>query len=351
MADGPGVERLPGLSPSAWPAGHLMKTREHCPGLHSYNLSAAEARDVLALALDCHRRFRQVNDQGFLGLLAVLAHQLPGDLQAAANAARLDDRAIAFVVTGNLVDNDLIGPTPATWHAADTDGSRPFGFMLLLYGALFGDPICWAAQQDGRLVTDVVPAAGMQTSDVSSSSEKALSWHTEDAFSPYRADHVALLCLRAPHEIATTISWVDSGSLPAAAYEVLFQTRFRTLADPSHEYQQGLPELPEPVAILSGSSVSPVLRIDRDYTIAEPGDRAAAEALDAIVGVLDANLTDLVLDAGTVGVLDNRNIVHGRRPFRARFDGSDRWLKRVNLVADLRRTRLGRRTGATRVIG
>jgi hypothetical protein len=49
--------------------------------------------------------------------------------------------------------------------------------------------------------------------------------------------------------------------------------------------------------------------------------------------------------------VDNRNVVHGRRPFRAGFDGSDRWLKRVNVVRDLRRTRPGRIDGATRVIG
>jgi len=319
--------------------------------LHAYRLSPGEADDVLDLALHCHGRYRRVDDPVFLEHLAWLAHSLPAGPRAAANAARLDDRKLGFSVTGNVIDDDRLGPTPPSWHAADTDASAPYAFMLALYGALFGEPIAWLAQQDGRLVTDIVPTAGMEASDVSSSSEKALGWHTEDAFSPYRADHVALLCLRTPQPVATTISWIDAGALPRAACDVLFEARFRTLPDPSHERRAGPRELPEPVAVLSGSADAPVLRIDRDYTIADPGDRAASAALGTLVDALDANLADLPLSAGTVGILDNRNVVHGRRPFRARFDGSDRWLKRVNLVEDLRRTRPGRRSAASRVIG
>jgi len=31
--------------------------------------------------------------------------------------------------------------------------------------------------------------------------------------------------------------------------------------------------------------------------------------------------------------------VHGRKPFTARFDGTDRWLKRVCITRDLRKSR------------
>lgn len=338
----------PLLTPRAEHAAEIG-TAGRC--LHRYDLSASEAQHVLRVAMDCHGRFGRVDDPQFLQMIATLAHRLPESLRISANTARQDDSKLGFVVTGNLVDDDRIGATPASWHVADTSASRPFAFMVMLYGALFGEPIAWAAQQHGRLVTDVVPTLGSELSNVSSSSEKPLGWHTEDAFSPYRADHVGLLCLRAPQDIATTVSWVDAGSLPAAIRDVLFEARFRTLVDPSHEYERGPRALPEPVAILSGSPDAFVLRIDRDYTIADPGDQVAAAALTALVGVLDANLTDLVLGAGSLGILDNRNVVHGRRPFRARFDGSDRWLKRVNVVEDLRRTRPGRKATATRVIG
>lgn len=44
-------------------------------------------------------------------------------------------------------------------------------------------------------------------------------------------------------------------------------------------------------------------------------------------------------------IIDNKRAVHGRRPFAARHDDTDRWLRRANLLADLRRAE-GRRGGS-----
>jgi hypothetical protein len=59
-----------------------------------------------------------------------------------------------------------------------------------------------------------------------------------------------------------------------------------------------------------------------------------------LLGQLSANLTDVVLRPGDVLVVDNLRAVHGRRSFQARFDGNDRWLRRVSAVRDLRSFRL-----------
>lgn len=40
--------------------------------------------------------------------------------------------------------------------------------------------------------------------------------------------------------------------------------------------------------------------------------------------------------------LDNCRIVHERKPFKARHDGTDRWLKRLNVACDLRKSRSSR---------
>jgi hypothetical protein len=42
--------------------------------------------------------------------------------------------------------------------------------------------------------------------------------------------------------------------------------------------------------------------------------------------------------------------VHGRKPFRARFDGADRWLKRLNVARDLRKSRAVRQHADARTI-
>ena len=60
---------------------------------------------------------------------------------------------------------------------------------------------------------------------------------------------------------------------------------------------------------------------------------------------------DVLLAPGDVLFIDNYRAVHGRRPFTARYDGTDRWLKRISVSRDLRRSRDARATAAARVIG
>jgi Fe(II)/alpha-ketoglutarate-dependent arginine beta-hydroxylase len=336
--------------------------------VHRYHLSPAEARAALALAERCLAEYQRVTDPRFLAEASVLAHELPRGLRLAVNAARLDDRKHGLVVGGNLVDDAALGPTPLGWQQADTDASRTYAFLIMLYGALLGDVVSWATQQDGRVVTDVVPAPGMEHSLVSSSSTSELGWHTEDAFSPYRADFVGLLCLRSPTLTATTIGHLDLAAMPDRVGRVLREARFHILPDTSHEAalntdpgEDGRAEAfgrlaevrrkPPLIALLEGHQDAPVLRIDGDFVAAADGDTEAAAALAWLVDHLGTSLYDFPLAPGDMGFIDNRNVVHGRRPFTPRYDGTDRWLKRVNVVADLRRTRPGRASAATRVIG
>lgn len=112
--------------------------------------------------------------------------------------------------------------------------------------------------------------------------------------------------------------------------EVLFEPRFRIVA--SEELVRVRP-------VLFGAADSPYLRVDPIYTEALPGDTEAQAAFDALCRQLSDNLVDVVLDQGDVLLVDNYRVVHGRRPFAARFDGTDRWLRRLSVVRDLRPTR------------
>jgi L-asparagine oxygenase len=81
------------------------------------------------------------------------------------------------------------------------------------------------------------------------------------------------------------------------------------------------------------------------------GDDQARRALEAVVAAIDAGLSDLVAEAGDLLIIDNFRAVHGRKPFTARYDGGDRWLKRVNVARDLRRSRPRRGSATCRLIG
>lgn len=312
-------------------------------------LTREEAVQAHRLAQWCTREYGHPGDPAFLTDAAVLSHDLPQRARRFLNAGRLDERKHALVVSGNVIDEEHLGDTPESWREADREDCQVYGFLAMLYGALLGDPIAWATQQNGRLVTDVVPTRGYEYSLISASSTQELGWHIEDAFSPARADYVGLLCLRSPDLTPTTVGYVDLARIPEDIGRILAEPRFRTRPDAAHEGADA--EQVPAVAVIEGCADAPVLRIDRDYTVAAEDDEEAQRALECVVAHIDASLYDLALHAGDMGFIDNRNAVHGRRPFRAAYAGTDRWLKRINLVEDLRRTRPGWVAGSPRTIG
>lgn len=310
-----------------------------------YTLDPDEASQLFELSRFARVTYSDPHSDHAITQLSALAGDLPSGLRTFLHEFRLTETGIA--VLRNISVADDIGPTPASWQVADTEASRLYSFTALILGSVLGDPIGWQAQQGGRIVTDVLPARGMEHTDVSASSARELSWHTEDGFSPYRADWLALLCLRNPDGVATTVADLDTPSMPAEVEAVLREPRFVFAVDPAHE---AVDDEPEPVALLSGAGDVPVLRADRDYVATLSGDSEAAAALSWLMQHLDSRLFDLVLEQGQLALLNNNAVVHGRRAFRASYTASERWLKRINVVRDIRRTQPARTRDNRRIL-
>jgi hypothetical protein len=81
-----------------------------------------------------------------------------------------------------------------------------------------------------------------------------------------------------------------------------------------------------------------------------PDNPEAGAAFDTLKTLIDGVLEDRVLQPGDFCFIDNFQAVHGRKPFKARYDGSDRWMKRINVVRDLRKSREARLSAISRVI-
>jgi alpha-ketoglutarate-dependent taurine dioxygenase len=64
-------------------------------------------------------------------------------------------------------------------------------------------------------------------------------------------------------------------------------------------------------------------------------DAEAQVALQELTANVERRQRGTVLESGDLLVLDNALVVHGRSPFAARFDGTDRWLQRSFVVADM----------------
>lgn len=263
------------------------------------------------------------------------------------------------VVSGFPVDQSALGPTPDRWdYNAQSSRALTQEFFLTACSMVLGEVFGWATQQGGKLINDVFPIRGHEDSQMSSGSTAELTWHTEDAFHPYRADFLALMCLRNPDSVPTTVGSVDSVSVPEEDWNCLSRPAFIIKPDYSHTAannpgsrftqtsgtvdffarMRAMESNPSPVAVLFGSALSPYLRIDPSFM--GPVENASdAEALRKLESGLESAMRPVSTRAGDILFIDNLKAVHGRKSFHARYDGSDRWLKRVNITLDLRKSR------------
>ncbi len=334
-------------------------------------LSEQELEDVGSLIDEITSRFDSVECPELLRRASLLADELPRRLRAAFLDFRLDEpEGGVLVVGGYAIDEERLGPTPMHWHGGDgrSPALREEVYCALLACAL-GEPIAWRTQQGGRVVHDVLPIRGHEGEQLGSGSEQVLWWHTEDAFHPYRGDYLQMMCLRNPDRVPTTVGSLAAARLAPEHLELLFEPHFTIRPDESHlpknrppdaaaaapagSYAQieALQSRPPKLAVLFGDPASPYLRLDPYFMDPVEDSPAAQAALDALVAAIEASLWDLHLEAGEVCFIDNYRVVHGRRAFRARYDGRDRWLKRLNIARDLRKSRTAREASSSRVIG
>jgi enduracididine beta-hydroxylase len=342
--------------------------------IYRVELTDDEIQAIQSLTKAITARYDSVEEHDFLCEAVTYAQELPRSLRARLNAFRLAEPSGICLVTGYPIDDRQIGPTPAHWKAKPVPApTLREDLFFFLCAALLGDPIGWATQQDGYILHDVMPIKGHEQEQLGTGSEVLLTWHTEDAFHPYRADYIGLMCLRNPDQVETTYAMLDQLPLDAATVQRLFEPRFLIRPDESHlpknrsgaQRDLGASEellrrsyarinqmnrAPEKIAVFSGDPASPYARLDPYFMDRVADDPAAMAALDTLVAVIDAQIRGLALQPGEIMFIDNAKVVHGRVPFTARYDGSDRWLHRLNIARDLRKSRDARRSAEARII-
>lgn len=346
----------------ALPVAELPKRADD--GMPCLELTDAERtalRDLAEAALDDNHE--QPLDQR-LDQLTLLAHEMPVRIRSHLVRFRITGRPYGGLVVANLpVSEALAGPTPADYvHEPVSAEAERATALLLLFGTFLGDPVSFLTQQRGRLVLDLFPIKGHEAEQLGSSSTTPLEWHNEDAFHPLRADWIMLAGLRNHDQVPTTFAPLQDLELDDRTRELLFEERFVILPDESHTaafnndttgmdkaawiddaFQKiaEMNESPRRTAILYGDKDAPFLRIDPAFMPRDLDDEAAA-ALKTVIAAFDAKIRNVILCPGDLLIVDNMRAVHGRRPFTARYDGTDRWLRRINVLADLRRAE-GRR--------
>ncbi|MGH3713198.1 MAG: TauD/TfdA family dioxygenase [Micromonosporaceae bacterium] len=295
------------------------------------------------LAADCS--VADLAPEDFVELSAAVVGALPGGLLRAIH--RFRNRGSAhdvLLIRGLPREDDDLGLTPASATADRTVGAQLRALCLLGVTGLFGEPFTFGSLYDGRLVQDVVPAPGAESSQTSEGSDSFLDWHVEDAFSDDRCDYFALLCLRGDPAASTLFCSARRLALDDKWRRVLRQPRFAVVPDVAH----GLVGERLAVPMLAGDDADPEIRFDPLYM--EPLDEGDTEAREAMMRLGHAVVRAAgchVLEPGDLLVVDNRRVAHARTAFRPRHDGTDRWLMRVMVCASLPRHRS---RGAARTI-
>ncbi|MFD8790304.1 TauD/TfdA family dioxygenase [Streptomyces vinaceus] len=299
-------------------------------------LDPAAAHELTALAAKLLADHGCATSPELLAALPEACARLGEDIRDALRPVDTADGL--FVLRGLRVDDTELGPTPGHWSTVAEAGAL-WDVVLLLVSTLMGTPIAWDGQQDGRFVHNIVPSPGHESEQTGASSSVLLTPHTEDAFHPGRAHLLLLSCMRNHYDIATTAASIRLTGLADEDVEQLKRAVVPILPDDAYEQAQRFAGRPAPVPTLFDTPEGLTLRFDPAYTPTRDADEAWRAAYGRLEEELARVSVAVSLEPGDVLVVDNDIVVHGRVPFRARYDGTDRWLKRASVRVEGRPTR------------
>lgn len=245
-----------------------------------------------------------------------------------------------LLIKGLSINDEKIGPTPfgATPSRAPTAQQNA---ILLVLSSLYLEPMGWASYLDGRIVHNLAAKKGRENTQTSEGTEP-LELHTEEAFHPFRPDAFALMGMRNHDNIPTHLVQVSDLNISDNTREWLKRQLYYIRQDEAHE--DGFYKEPDPVPVLDGHR----FRYDPAYTTMY--STGAADAFMRLQTEIDKNVQQISLAPGDILFVNNDITVHGRAGYAAKYDGTDRWLKRVWLTRDLTKSRSIRKNDSSRVL-
>lgn len=330
-----------------------------------YTLSPDEAAAVRAGAREIARSSPRPADPEFYDRHWDIHLMLPGGLRRFLEEFRRTESAAVCLVHGFGVDDDAVGATPGHWESAiGSTAAVEQEIAMAMCAMALGEPFTWSTLQAGMMIQNIFPIRGDEVRQNGHSSDTLLEFHTEDGFHPLRCDYLLLFGLRNHDRVPTIVSSVRDVALSEQDTRILSEPRFLIVPDDEHIRQlelrhPGHPALakmlqirdrPQPVPVLFGTTFSPYLRIDRPFMRCVGDDPVAERALDRLMDELRRVQYSVVVNPGTLAVVDNYLAVHGRKPFAGRYDGTDRWLKRMIVSRDIRKSADHRATSSRRVL-
>ena len=245
----------------------------------------------------------------------------------------------------NLPVDSSLPPTPRDGRVCPKP-SYVSECNLLFLMSFLGQFIGYADEKDGELIHNICPIPGQEEKQENSGSV-FLEFHTENAFHPYKPDYVGLFCLRPDHDLQAKTGTASAHraltQVSSRVVELLRQPLYQNRLAPSFAHTNDTALYSAPLSILSGDFFEPEVCID--FFSTEALNPAADSALQIFKAALMKVTVEHVLQPGDLIIVDNRAAAHSRTSFKPRYDGYDRWLQRLFVVEDFRRSRKSRPKG------
>ncbi len=244
------------------------------------------------------------------------------------------------------IDRDLPS-TPDDGGVSSEKMSSISEYVLLTLMLHLGEPIAYEDEKNGALIQNICPVPGKEMAQENTGSTY-LEFHTEDAFHPYKPDFLGLLCLRPDHNhlAVTAVASIRRALslVPGKVQHILRQPLYRIRLSSSFLPDVDHPVFSQPMTVLAGDVLEPELSVD--FYGMEAMTYPAQLALKTLKEALLKVTVESRLEKGELLIVDNRVAVHARTSFQPKYDGHDRWLQRLFVVHDFRRSRASRPGGS-----
>jgi L-asparagine oxygenase len=273
----------------------------------------------------------------FINEVTNLASKIPSNIVDILKNFIKNGSETGFLLFQNVVLDDIIPETPPDNSYFIGDKTK-YAKAIAIFNQILGEMIAYEGEGYGRLFQDMVPKKTLSDTQTSLGSNVELEIHTEQAFSKLKPDVLTLGCLRGDENAITYILPVHIilDNMDDCKKNLLRQPLWKIGVDLSFKmnFDQFIDgDIRGPMPIIYGSQEDPFLIFDQDLMT---GINEEAEQLKKeIIDIYYKHRFGHVLKPGEIVFVDNRRAVHGRSPFKPKFNGEDRFIIRSFVTLDL----------------
>jgi Fe(II)/alpha-ketoglutarate-dependent arginine beta-hydroxylase len=328
----------------------------------SLTLDSGDIDQIKVLVAQLKEKYTTAANETFIENAPFYATSLPERVRRFYHALKYSGAHSGITVMRGFTVED-VPDTPSSWDfEASYQPTFEVDFLSVLVSSYVGHIFGWSTQQKGKIIHDLIPIKDKGNAQTGYGSTSLLEMHTEDSFHPHRGDYVCMFGIKNTHHVPTILATIKDLAISAQDKQTLFEKRFhfepdeshldfaQTSIDTSEKHVESLQQAHQ-TSVLYGNYESPYICYDPFYMRVDNSFAEGEAAMARLTQLIGDNTIDLVLAAGDICIIDNRKVVHGRRPFEPKFDGTDRWLKRMSISTNLRKSVSARSATNSRIIG